>query len=76
MIQDFIDECCIVDRDYSVLAADLYDCFKGWFEKNISKKGMSQKRFGTLITKKFDKKKDSKRGVYVYSGLGLAEQIE
>jgi putative DNA primase/helicase len=73
MIMDFIDECCVIDKGYEVRASDIYDAFKPWFERNISKKGMSQKRFGTLLSKKFEKVKD---GVYFYRGLGLLEQVD
>jgi len=73
MLADFIDECCIIDKGYRVKAADIYDVFKPWFERNYSKKIPSQKRFGTLLSKKFDKVKD---GIYYYLGLAITEQVD
>jgi len=68
LIQDFIDECCFLDPGHEVGASSLYSEFKTWFEENISKRSISQKKFGRMIGKKFKK---IKSGTYKYIGLGL-----
>lgn len=69
-LMDFLDECCVVGREYKVRASEIYDVFLPWFQRNISKKGLSQKKFGNLMLKKFT---SEKHGVYYYYGVGLAD---
>jgi putative DNA primase/helicase len=73
MLADFIDETCQIDSDWRESAARMYDAFRKWFEANYSKKIPSQKRFGTLMSKKFERQKD---GVYFYRGLKLLPGAE
>ena len=69
LIQDFIDARCYVAETACSTAANLYEAFSTWFEANVSKRGMSQKKFGRLMRLKgFEK---VKRGVYEYQGIGL-----
>lgn len=65
----FIEECCYLDPEAKVGASELYDAYHAWFVKNISKKGLSQKKFGSLM-KRAGYEKD-KSGTYTYFGLGL-----
>lgn len=65
----YIEECCYVDPDATVGASDLYDNYHEWFVKNISKRGLSQKKFGGLM-KRAGYVKD-KKGTYKYFGVGL-----
>lgn len=73
MLADFIDETCQLQEDYKVSAASIYDAFRKWFEENYSKKIPSQKRFGTLMTKKFERQKD---GIFFYLGLRLKNDTD
>lgn len=73
MLGDFIDELCLIGEEYRVSSTHLYDAFHKWYEVNYSKKVPSQKRFGTLMVKKFER---IKYGVYFYLGLKLAELTE
>lgn len=69
ILQDFIDDNCFIDPDVVIGASALYDSFNEWFLKNVSKKGLSQKKFGRLMLKAgFDKMKS---GTYSYIGIGL-----
>lgn len=68
MLADFVDECCIVDADERVTATALYNAFTTWFELNYGKRIPSQKRFGGLMAKKFERRKD---GIFFYYGVTL-----
>jgi len=70
LLADFIDEMCHVSPDASVRATDIYDKFKTWYEENISKKyPISQKRFGEMMGRRFEKRKTS--GNFYYDGVGI-----
>ena len=68
LIQHFIDDCCYEAKGAETTARDLYDTFKKWWELNVSRKSLSQKRFGGMMTKKFQ---HSKSGIYIYFGIGI-----
>ena len=70
LIQSFIDDCCFESSGAEVTARDLYDTFKKWFEINVSRRALSQKKFGSLFGKKFQR---SKSGICKYFGIGLLE---
>ena len=68
ILQDFLDTCCSLDPAAEEQASKIYPVFKVWYEKNISKKSISQKRFGRMMSKRF---KREKKGTYVYYGVVL-----
>ncbi len=72
LIADFLEDCCLLDPDYIAGATALYQVFEAWWIKNVSKKVPKQKKFGTLIKKRFKKEKLS--GLYRYLGIGIIEQ--
>ena len=67
-VADFIDECCVVGPGYSVGATAAYEAFEKWWEKNVSKKVPTQRRFGTFFSRRFGKEK---QGTIKYTGVGL-----
>ena len=71
LLADFVDECCVVGEGYSVGAAELYSAFEKWWIKSVSKTPMKQKKFGTLMQKRFDRIKSS---TYKYLGIGLMSE--
>ena len=73
ILADFVDECCVVGEGFQVGATALYDIFERWWKKNVSKNAPKQKRFGSLMGRRFQRKKD---GVYKYIGIGLLENVE
>jgi len=74
LIADFLEDCCLLDPDYISGATALYQVFEAWWIKNVSKKVPKQKRFGTLMKKRF--KKEKRSGLYRYLGIGIIEQDE
>lgn len=68
-LSDFIEECCEKDPDSKVGASELYDAFCEWYERNVSKKGISQRKFGGLM--RAAGFKSDKHGTYIYYGLRL-----
>ncbi len=68
LIGHFIDDCCYESKGSETLAKDLYDCFKKWWESNISRKALSQKKFGGMLGKKFRR---SKSGTCRYFDIEL-----
>ena len=73
LLGDFFEECCVTGPEYDVNATDLYKEFKTWWEESISKNSPSQKTFGRLVGKRFEKQK--KGGLYRYFGVALVDQI-
>lgn len=71
LISHFITECCYIDPSAETPAKDLYSTFKKWWEENVSRKAISQKRFGGMMVKKF---KRLKSGVYMYLGVGINDE--
>lgn len=68
LLMDFVEQCCSQNPYESIEASELYAAFARWFEKNVSKKVMSQKKFGRMMVKRF---KREKKGTYKYYGLSL-----
>lgn len=68
IIGDFIAECCIEGDDYSVGATQVYDRFVTWWHVNVSNREPKMRRFGSLFSKRFEKKKS---GTVRYVGVGL-----
>jgi len=68
ILGDFIDECCFLDPSAEIQSSKLYTAFCDWWEQNVSKKTLSQKKFGKMMTKRF---KREKKGTYKYFGLDL-----
>lgn len=71
-IQDFIDQCCEVnpsDPECKETAKILYGRYKSWWNDCSPSREMSQKKFGELMGKKFEKIKSS--GI-VYLGVRVS----
>jgi putative DNA primase/helicase len=69
ILEDFIEEYCYRDPEAVSTASDLYDSFNEWFLKNVSKKGLSQKKLSKLLQAAgFERRK---KGVMSYFGIGL-----
>ncbi|NNF97959.1 MAG: DNA primase [Desulfobacteraceae bacterium] len=69
LIGDFIDQCCVVEKNAEVAASELYTAFDDWFRAHIGNRVPKQKKFGSLIGKRFGREKVS--GRYRYYGLKL-----
>ena len=69
IIADFADACLIMDEDEWVTATQLYVVFEIWWKANVNNTPPKQKRFGTLMGRRFEKKKD---GVVKYFGIRLS----
>ncbi len=75
LILEFIEDCCEVKDEYQESATELYTTFETWFEENIGGKNTpKQRKFGDLMTKKFEKKKVG--GRVRYFGLKLKSKDE
>jgi putative DNA primase/helicase len=71
-IAAFIDVCCYKSEKASVGATPLYEAFEAWWKKYVSNFPMKQKKFGSLMRKRFHNEKVG--GVYRYYGIGLLDQ--
>jgi putative DNA primase/helicase len=70
-IQDWIDDRCYLHPGVKTGSSDLFDNFRQWYETNVSKMhAMSQKKWGKLMSVKFEKKKE---GTVIYEGIGLLD---
>ena len=68
MLGHFLKDCCYEDPGTESTAKELYDRFREWWQINVSRKVLSQKKFGGMMVKRF---KRSKSGTYRYFGIGL-----
>ena len=68
LLADFLEECCTEDPRYKESAAALYEIFRTWWSENVSKKALSQKKFGRLLGRRF---KRVKSNTVQYLGLRL-----
>jgi len=71
IIADFVDECLEHDDGEWVAGASLYLVFSAWWKKNVNNKPPKNKRFGTLMGRRYEKKKD---GVIKYLGLRFSSE--
>lgn len=70
ILADWLDDYCLVGPDEKGQASNLYDHFVKWFRVNVSKrKDFSQRRFGTLVGRRFEKSKSD--GIVYYTGIDL-----
>lgn len=70
LLHDFLEDYCKIGPDEKEQATELFDVFQRWFQINISaKRKMSQKRFGILMQRRFERRKTN--GVYWYFGVSL-----
>jgi len=73
LLGHFLNECCFEDPGIETTAKELYERFSEWWKINVSRKVLSQKKFGGMMVKKF---KRSKSGTYRYFGVGLLPDWE
>lgn len=66
---DFAEECLVNAPGAYVTARQLYTVFEAWWRKSINNKPPKEKRFGTMMSRRYDKKKD---GVIKYLGIDLS----
>lgn len=72
-IQDFIDECCLVDHDDPDCKVDfksLYGRFKSWWAESFpASRAPSKKKLGTLLKDRFEEGKSN--GNRIYRGVRI-----
>lgn len=68
-IADFVEQCCELNPDEKAMASDLYAVFKVWWKECVTPKPLSQRKFGDMMTLRFEKGKP--RGVVEYYGLEI-----
>ncbi|MEA3427696.1 MAG: phage/plasmid primase, P4 family [Thermodesulfobacteriota bacterium] len=73
LLGHFIAECCYEDPHAETSARDLFDDFKIWWAENVSRRPLSQKKFGSMMAKKY---KRSKSGTVRYIGVGIEHVFE
>lgn len=78
MLADFLEaECDTSNLHAEERSKDLYERFIEWYQEHVSSKKdktPTSKRFGTLLSKRFEKKKVN--GVYWYMGISLLTELE
>jgi putative DNA primase/helicase len=77
IIQDFLDECCIVQEDpekahlYTVSSQAIYKRFSDWYIEYHGKRVPSMHWFGRRMVKRFIKQKSN---TYRYLGLTITSE--
>ncbi|MFH1476125.1 MAG: phage/plasmid primase, P4 family [Verrucomicrobiota bacterium] len=70
-LQDFIDDCCELDRDSSTTAADLRQAYEKWAVKNGQKYTLSRHRFAAVLRKHECQEHKGTGGTRSWRGIGL-----
>ena len=74
VIAKFVDDCCDLGEYAKIQASVLYDSFREWYQKNVSKYAPSGTKFGKMMTEtKF--KRDKVSGRNYYFGLCLKDDL-
>ena len=75
MVGRFISECCEIKEGERLQATVLFDAFRFWYAREISKKHtFARNKFGIILAEKgFEKQKDGPR--WYWQGLTLAEEF-
>jgi putative DNA primase/helicase len=69
LLGQFVDAYLIRDPGAKTKSSAIFDVFNRWYKKNMSSKGISHKRFGTMMKRKFKDRKLS--GVVHYVGVAV-----
>lgn len=72
IIADFLDECCEVFAGAETGSTQLYNVFEAWWKINVSHRVPKQKKFGTLMKKRYERVKD---GTYKYRGIIIKGEL-
>lgn len=70
-LADWLEEKCILAEGSTVTAKAAYASFKEWFAATISDKVPSQKRWGEMMSRRFQKEKGGTDNTVRYLGLEL-----
>lgn len=68
LMADFLEVCCLISPNEEESSSALYEAFKEWWTDNVSKKPLSQKKFGKILGQRFKRIKSS---TIKYVGLRL-----
>lgn len=71
IVRRFINETCEINSNQEESASSLWQAFKSWSKENNEWDGMSNKKFGAELTKRFEKRKS--QGRIIYAGLSLRD---
>jgi len=72
LLADFLDACCDIGKHNNAAASELYSKFTEWYRENINKNEKetpSQKKFGTWLSRKFER--DTNTTKIKYMGLSI-----
>ncbi len=69
LLGQFLEGYCEVKPGLKGKSSDIFDKFNRWFKENVSPKGISHKRFGGMMKKRFYPTKVS--GIVYYQGVEL-----
>lgn len=71
----FLEEKCEIREGAEVTAKAIYSAFKEWFIANIADKAPSQKRFGEMLGRRFEKDSNGPGKTIRYLGLELRDSF-
>lgn len=64
-IADYVEQCLLLNPNEREWATDLYKVFKVWWIANVNNKPLSQRKFGDLMTMRFEKEQPTGRVEYL-----------
>lgn len=70
IVHRFVDENCVINPNVEEVATDLWKAYHSWVKEGNEWGNMSRTKFGIELSKRFNKKQNSK-GRIVYQGLKL-----
>ena len=74
LVERFLEtHCAAGDPEARTRASALYEAFSSWYVRNVERQVPSMKKFGEILARKFERKRDG-TGCVVYRGLDLKHQ--
>ncbi len=71
LLGDFLAECCVLEKDVSAAAKDLYAAYLAWAEETGEREPLTQKFFGILLGERGLERKKGAKGRRIWSGIGI-----
>lgn len=75
VLGNFLADCCCISREARARAADLYDAYRGWCQRN-GETPVVQRRFGISLSERGFKRHRGTAGTHHWLGIGVTGVTE
>ena len=74
ILQQFLEDCCVLAPDTQVKSSVLFERYKQWAEENVVKK-MNGTAFGLEMKRSFQQRRNNQGSYYIGIGLSTPTQL-